>query len=321
MRRKLFFILFGLTSFSQAFSQFAPIGSIPTIYNPGFAGEAGVPRIATNSILAAHSNTRSTTYMNCISYDNFFKKIRSGVSITAGQRAEYSKDESQAITPRFEKYIATIGISPKFSFRGKYTIAPFVDFSLTSVDKLLNYFTYDSPVREYNFQHKAFLSRTGFLINSAKAYVGLTVTVLESKFDEKKPVDDPVRSSLEQNVDAIFQAGYTFQRSPDSDHSFTPQIAIRWDKNARRRIGLHDVSLIWRYKKFIYGMSVPGIAMGYQNDRIRFLVSQWFFTPHNILVGVGVRYKLKSNNTSTIPFSRATPIQKFKIATDQTCHL
>ena len=312
MRRKLFFILLGLTGFCQAFSQFAPIGSIPTIYNSGFAGEAGAPRIAVNSILAAHTNTRSTTYSNCISYDNFFKKIRSGVSITFGQRAEYWKDELSTPNPRFEKYIATIGISPKFSVRGKYTIAPFVDFSLTGVDKLVNFFTYDSPVRQYNFQYNTILARTGVLVNSAKAYVGLTVTVLESKFDEKKPVGDNSFYLMEENVDIIFQAGYTFQRSPNSDHSFTPQIAIRWDKNFHRRLILHDISLIWRYKKFIYGLSSPGIAMGYQNDRIRFLVSQWFFTPHNIICGVGIRYKFKSNNTSAIPFSNVASIQNSK---------
>ena len=299
MYRKLFFIVAGMISLTRVYSQTAPIGLVPTVYNSGFAGEAGVPRIAAVSFLNTSYRIPGalTAYSNYVSYDDFFKKIRSGISITVGQEAWHS--EQQPVT-RFKKNIATIGVSPKFSFKGKYTIAPFIDFSVHNPDR--ENFTYYSSMYRYNYQYTAILTRAGVLLNSARAYVGVTVSISEKKIFEELTNTPPFQIS--DNVSAIFQAGYTYQRFPDSDFSFTPQIAITYKHSpVLRGFEFNDISLIGRYKKFIGGLNVPGIVLGYQNERLKFMVSQWLFSVGHVYAGsVGIRYKLKSDNTSTIPF-------------------
>lgn len=305
MHRKLFFILVGMINFTLVYAQTAPIGLVPTIYNSGFAGEAGVPRIAAVSFLNTSYNIAGATtrYSNYISYDNFFKKIRSGVSITVGQETQYSRDDlPTSYVPRTEEYVATIGISPKFSFKGKYTIAPFVDFSISDFDKS-SYYGYYSPGSEFHYQYTSVLTRAGLLMNSAKAYVGVSVTVSDAKIHEKM-VNMPDYGNL-KTFRATLQAGYTYQRFPDSDFSFTPQIAINWDRNSPmvNNIDFHDISLIGRYKKFIGGLNIPGVVVGYQNDRVKIMLSQWLFSLKNVYSGsVGVRYKLKSSQALPVPF-------------------
>jgi hypothetical protein len=261
-----------------------PIGALPTYYNGGFAGEAGVPRInafthLSYSIDRGYGGTIGPTNSGIvISADHFVKKIRSGVAFTAG----LDNFGGTSKGPLF-----SVAVSPKFSFKGKYTFAPFADLTYHRHHVRLSYYPASVPSpsnfpRDFIVQN--FGIRTGFLVNSARAYAGLTADVANYATDVLKMTE---RWRAFENVRYTLQAGYTFQRTPDSKFSFTPQLALslsrysQYDSSKMERlrkniITLMDLNLMFRYSKFIAGINSVGFVVGYQTEKFRIQFTNFY---------------------------------------------
>jgi hypothetical protein len=259
-----------------------PIGALPTFYNGGFAGEAGVPRIANFSFLGRElSSINVPNYIGdyngagtFISIDHFLKKIGSGVAFTASKVSDNSVSNGAFVS---------VVISPKFSLRGKYTFAPFADFSF-----IRGHNTYPPGVTFSNFPSdyvtRDFKIKSGFLINTARGYVGLSAELVNYSTDI---FANRETWRIFSNVRYTFQTGYTFQRTPESKFSFTPQLALLYYQYKRHDpvsggmvrmsvIDLMDLSLMFRYSKFIAGVNNSGLILGYQTDKLRLLVGNMY---------------------------------------------
>jgi hypothetical protein len=308
-------------------AQHVPSGTIPSYYNGGFAGESGATRISGFGYVDYSKRVDGYNYGSILSGDVFLKAIRSGVSITLGQRETSRQFESST-------EFAGIGISPKFSFQGKYTLAPFVDikYSATRVDNFYRFFLshYDNggsgepcmclnPTFEFEFA----ILRGGFLFNSSKGYLGVSFDLVrhlfENDFDDGYDVDLNLN---EQVFSALLQAGYSFQSSPKSKFSFTPQLALRYNTNEldpgsdepfqREGFFVSDISLMLRYKRLIAGLNTsasslslfdlfasPSLAVGFQNTNWKIQLNQNFgrfsylgvnSARVNYIASLGVRY-------------------------------
>ena len=275
-----------------------PIGALPTRYNGGFAGEAGEPRLSFFSFVESGprnyvNNAHSIYTGSFISVDHFLKKIRSGVAFTVGQSITKNWGIDSRVTS------LSLAISPKFSVKGKYTFAPFADFTFSHGDHEFD------PTRYPDFYHSsnAFNLKTGFLLNSQKAYVGLSTNILGYYS----------RGSLYffSNMAYYLQAGYRFQRTPESKFSFTPQLLISYHRPSFENpmtnqhetynfISLADLNLTFRYKKFIAGLNNSGIMFGYQNNKFKLQVTN-YYTDRISLNG---RWELSDHTTA---FTRILP--------------
>jgi hypothetical protein len=231
------FLIF-CAEFIQA--QSLPVGSIPIFYNGGFAGESGVPRIASVSFFQSDSKgPGSGGFTNIISYDNFFKKSRLGAGFMAGQsNAVYAFYSTQM-------FFSKVSISPKFSLKGKYTIAPFVDLALGGTSANL---------------------AAGFLVNTINGYAGLTYSSYLNSKNHSRAYPIP-----------LLQAGYTFKRAPESKFSATAQLALGFiESNIHRSYFHKDLNLTFRRGKFIWGANFysGGILIGFQDSKFKVQFSQ-----------------------------------------------
>jgi hypothetical protein len=265
----------------KAGAQQVPIGALPTKYNGGFAGEAGSLRIASFS----YFNFGETGYYvgqnwpgrgSFISIDRFFKKIGSGVAVTIGQEGGGSQ------YTHYKNTSTGLAISPKFSFRGKYTFAPFADFSYEAS----NYkFEYPFLILRHDtishWKNKNLITKTGFLINSSKAYIGVSAQVLTVWTLGYR--DTTITHFLSQ-MKYTLQAGYTFQRTPESKFSFTPQLLVYYDRysyvnqTTLQRVHINtievlDINLMFRHQKIIWGINSTGLMLGYQTNRFKLQVT------------------------------------------------
>jgi len=300
--RRLIFIL-GVTSTIHAFAQdeIVPVGQLPTHYNAGFAGEAGRARVAVFSYMQFFQRQLGD-YSNHFSYDNFFQKLHSGVSIQAGQF--YSKWLPGNPVFEWQNSYAKVAVSPKLSFKGKYTFAPFVEVGIKNLGGVNIYADIPSQPDD-KYRSTAVTVQSGFLFNTSKSYLGLSVTTYRSEFNKENYHPG---SSYQNQFEIILQAGHTFQRRPDSKFSFTPQAVIKYhvwdvyslpDRPRYYSIDFPDLSLLCRYKKVTGGLTTAGITVGYQNEDTRILLYTW---PSNLFsLGVGFRHKFKSDNAT--PFS------------------
>lgn len=221
-------ILLSLNAFCQ---DLPPLGSLPMLYNGGFAGESGDLRINAGGIYRHEKNnsyedSQSSFYLSA---DGLIPKIRTGI----GASAIYSNSTNG---------LYTLSVSPKIPLKGRYTIAPFVDVNYVGrADRHL-----DSHFR----------IRAGVLFNSRKLYLGLSLDPFER---------------------LTFQGGYSFQKSPQSKFSFTPQLVIGYVRHiyeGKNHIALRDFSLMFRYQKIIWGLNRNGVALGYQSDKLKVMISQ-----------------------------------------------
>jgi|GEM_PF-1574909 len=256
-------------------AQRIPAGALPMNYNGGFAGEAGAPRVAAFSLFdyGPFPYYGSDPYVlnrgSFISVDNFVKKIRSGVGLTAGHQ---TNDHSYRSTSM------SLAISPKFSHLGKYTFAPFADFSFGRTHYLM-----DPLYNPVHFVSDNFSFKSGFLLNSDKAYIGVSAEILRD--------GSRYAARFLENVEYYLQAGYTFQRTPGSDFSFTPQLVLSYQRIDYERIWTYepitvnwlrlvDLSLGFRHKKFIWGINNTGLMAGYQSDRFKLQVTNFYTDRH-----------------------------------------
>ena len=272
--------------FSSAFSirsvaqRGVPVGALPTYYNGGFAGEAGVPRLASFSYVKVGLREFSpddSPYNNAgtfISFDHFLKKIGTGVAFTAGTE-KFSRGS--------KGNFVSLSISPKMSSKGKITFAPFADISY---QRFNNTFLYElTPPFPSRFVTEDLVIRSGFLLNSSRAYIGLSAEVLSYATDFP---------SLKENWKVFpdrainLQAGYTFQQTPESKFSFTPQLALSFSRGnyyyysvaqpikKMNFINLMDLNLMFRYDKWLAGINSAGFVLGYQTNKFKLQVTNFY---------------------------------------------
>lgn len=261
----VFFNMVAGLFYMEVAAQDAPISSLPMEYNGGFAGEAGTPRLASFSRFRT-IHYPGVRYAQYVAYDNFFKKIGSGVGFTVG----HTSARGRAVG-NFENTSAMLAISPKFSFQGNRTFAPFVDFTFINSSYSASG---GSPYPANSLMDHNYLGlfRTGFLYNWRSAYFGMSAALV--KFDKANESLYRFHRNISLQPAFDFQAGYTFQRRPDSKFSITPQVAIR----VQREYGVdfQDISVSLRYKKCLIGLNQAGFMLGWQNDQFRVQLSQNF---------------------------------------------
>lgn len=259
-----------------------PVGALPTYYNGGFAGEAGVTRVASFS----YSNFKidnafnsayiaSPVFGSFLSVDHFLKRISTGIAFTGGVESLDSRSGS--------KY-ASLAISPKISVKGKYTVAPFVDAVYERATVRLSAL-YD-PSQYSSFEINDLKIRGGFLVNSSRAYVGLAAAFARYYKTDYYALEG--RWTTFSNMTFSFQTGYTFQQTPESRFSFTPQLALSfyreiypYDSTGQKIIKnnvivLRDLNLMFRYDKWIAGVSSAGLVLGYQTSRFKVQISNFY---------------------------------------------
>lgn len=120
--------------------------------------------------------------------------------------------------------------------------------------------------------HRQLLSKGGLLFNTRKYYIGYSATILNRNYLNGEKVQE---SFVPWQT---IQTGYTFQKNPESDFSFTPQLAFS--------IGLGDEgtffsgkrNLTARYKRYLAGVNTAGpfigVQLGYQINKWRLMLSQ-----------------------------------------------
>jgi hypothetical protein len=293
--------------FATAEAQLLPVGFLPTYHNGGFAGEAGAPRISTFSYynhgdFGGFANRYSWTRKgSLVTADHFFKKMRSGIALTAGQ-----EKDTESTTDSYKNSMISLAFSPKFSSRGKYTLAPFVDVSVVRTKYIafeeVHY--YGSPFPPGSYHWNELGVRTGFLVNSDKAYAGISAEI----FDYNSSPFENTHYRFLSEIKYLLQTGYTFQRKPESRFSFTPQLLLGYERYRIETIGewhrqiIIDLNLVFRYGKFIAGLNRAGFMAGYQNSKVKIQLSGILNRRFNAYTGsVGLRYVLRKDQNVKTP--------------------
>ncbi len=272
----------GLLLFVASFAAYGqettnlPLGALPMQYNGSFAGEAGSPRISTNVGLITGRGTYGKGYHLNASYDQFIPALRSGIGATVFY--------GHAASPLYE-YSGqgfSVAVAPKISLNGKWTFSPSLDLTYDRGRlPFSNSFLNDSLIPAYGYTSEQWQSRAGFLLNTSKLYIGYSVAVVDHRridfTNGDRFLGRPTRFS------SWLQLGYTFQKSPESDFSFTPQLAFYIGSNrtlrfnrTNDRIGVnyfYAFNLNFRYKQFVWGVNNMGLHVGWQSHRVKVMAS------------------------------------------------
>lgn len=292
MKIKSVFFCFGIVLSLQAPAQEIPLGILPMQYNGGFAGEGEKARFVIGGGLRSYnSGERGNNYFG--SYDQFFPKLRSGIGVTISGFQWASSFNSQTIGAGDNSLM--LSFSPKFSYKGRHTFAPFIDWSISHNDRPTDFS--QPAVRKEFFVNKV---RVGVLYNSRKLYAGITYYAI-SKISGK----DLPPFFYRRNYSIDLQAGYTFQKLPESKFSLTPHLIIflGYDTYFDRPLAINfNFNLMFRYQKFLWSLNntrwslnSTGLGLGYQNSNFRILLSQnlIFFTKKSKESVLSLRYILK----------------------------
>jgi hypothetical protein len=261
-KTKTVLVCLGIILTIQSFSQDIPLGTLPMLFNGGFAGEGENARVTTGiggRNGAGWSREKMFNYFG--SYDQFLPKLRTGIGVTLIRSHYNYYISSDTASYDHRKNAAIISLSPKFSFKGKYTLAPFADFAYSTHE--------DSQLGD--FLNRRIGIRTGFLFNARKFYAGVTYNTYTKHYT----MNSYFLESYER-YPLILQVGYTFQRLPESNFSFTPQFAffIRPNPSLYEDRLDFDFNLMFRYKKFIGSFNNNGLGLGMQTNKFRVLLSQ-----------------------------------------------
>ncbi len=270
-------------------AQDAPLGALPTQFNPAFAGEAGSPRISSsfvyrtlpeskpvpNTQMMAHYPYR--TFGASTAYDQFVPALRSGVGIATSH--------TQGATPyyTFQAHSVSLAVAPKFSVGGKYTLSPSVDVEYGWLQRSHK----EHPVVTWrgDFERHWVRSRAGVLFNTEKYYVGYSAVVLVGPSWRYPYIGR--KAGLYGIFLSHLQLGYTFGSSARSKFSFTPQLALRLGEEGHysphstryagsirgRGVGIEAFNLGCRYKQFLWGVNNVGVHVGWQTERLRVILT------------------------------------------------
>jgi hypothetical protein len=278
-----------------------PLGALPMQYNSSFAGEAGGPRISSSfgygikryaSVLANSAYYLSHSYILYTSYDQFIPKLRTGIGFTAGV------DGSSATNGASKGTYVAFAIAPKFPIKGKVTISPSIDVRYSSYKGLSDFID-----DKWRTKGNSFTTRAGLLINTPKFYIGYSANMLSNSAIEYTYHDSTFSGVSPKGFTSFLQMGYTFQRSSESNFSFTPQLLFQIGSAntyyGHGLVHLEAVNLNFRYKKFIWGISNAGLHVGLQTKKFKAAVANSFgFSSSSNLYGVNLslRYTFKSDN-------------------------
>ena len=251
-----------------------PLGTLPTQYNAGFAGETGSPRL--NTVTGLLLSRENTGYKAYAAYDQFFPAIRSGIGIAAGYN-QWRLGDKQPGSYHYSNratYIA-VAVAPKFSVGGKVTLSPSIDASLHWGRNA------STSTSGENRDHvsNTLRSRIGLLLNTEKFYVGYAMHLVD-RFSNRLRNDTASwqDAGRTEKITSYWQFGYTFGPGTQSRFSFTPQLVFRTgtDRYAKRGYVLFspvDFNLNFRYNKIIWGVNKTGVHIGWQTDKLRIMLS------------------------------------------------
>ena len=268
MRRLYLSLLFLSTTFlyGSAFSQITPIGIFPMQYNPSFAGSIGKSRLVSD--LLFHKYNQNSGLGLAFSYDNYLPKIRSGFGIAANIHGSTS-DDGYYKTDQ-QSAIVSFTIAPKISLKGKYSISPSLQVGYQDFSKKYNT-SYQHHEDRYS---TGLVSTVGILFNATHFYIGYSILIFKTH-DLNDIYNDKYSSFL--------QFGYTFQKNTDSKCSFTPQIVLPIFSSSKYFVYWPGYNLGFRYNNYLLGVfsqfnlfTPTGIQLGWQNKKVRFLVSNDF---------------------------------------------
>jgi hypothetical protein len=267
--KKIIFILLLIFSamIEKSYAQPSQIQALPMQYNPSFAGAADKGRLSSNFSISNWSmgNNKPLGILsgNAISYDQFISKIGTGVGVSFSHDM-YHQNIGVTYKGVIQGHNTSISaaISPKISFKGKFTLAPslqiikYVNYNDSKFDTIGNNSIYGTQVR------------SGILLNSDKLYAGYTAILYNPSFTKT-----PHKKISNHFYGSFFQAGYVFQRNPESKRSFAPAIVLGIYKFSRIQIKLLQINLNFKFNKFICGLG-GGIMIGYQNNRLKIMYVQ-----------------------------------------------
>jgi hypothetical protein len=274
------------------------INAMPFYYNPSFAGNSSQARIAvSNSIIRTEtkdlnsSDAKEKIGQNFISFDKFIGKIHSGV----GAQFRYSNDVgylNNSVNMKSITFEGSIVIAPKFSFKGKYTLSPSLQFTHSNLS-----YHYQGPnsdsLAASNSTGTIGLTQlnSGILFNSKKFFAGISVVLLNRI---SKNVEYP-------SFSGSFITGYTFRRTEKSNFSLTPVVFFQVYRDNNYSItssynnpiyfifddnSYSSLSLSAKYRKVIAGIGInrtTNIMLGYEGNKLRIM-----------LIGQYVRSTIKS---------------------------
>ncbi|WP_224997559.1 type IX secretion system membrane protein PorP/SprF [Cesiribacter sp. SM1] len=261
-----------------------PLGALPMQFNGSFAGEAGVPRLSLNSSYfweRVISYRESSLYTSDLSYDQFIPGIRSGVGLTVGGHKFFRTFQQPSNQEEVvQSYHVTLAVAPKISIKGKYTLSPSI--SVQYFER--NLVSEEPQTAAATLRVKGVASQFGLLWNTPKYYIGYSFNgfgYTNSKGEILSHGDTILvtNANLPYYFTSRLQAGYTFQRSSESDFSITPQVVIlltdrfRYSEESLFSRYVEAYNLNFRYKQFIWGVNNAGIHVGLQTERLRFMLT------------------------------------------------
>lgn len=290
-------MLLPFLSYGQATNSL-PLGVLPMEFNPSFAGGAGAARL--NSAFgysASKSNFGSGQgYDLFASYDQFVPSLRSGLALTVSRvssssvsynpraKGSFFKPSKEVVGEFFsEDYLISMAVAPKFSIKGKYTLSPSVDFSLQHGSFNSQAAPGHSLYVPESGSYMHLSSKLGLLFNTHKYYIGYSASIFGKTNLSWEETPNTYNPLLRQGIHPGYtwqtiQAGYTFQKNPESEFSFTPQLAFSLalgDEGTNLNL---KFNLTARYKRYLAGLdgSMPfvGAHVGYQTDKWRLMLNQ-----------------------------------------------
>lgn len=278
VRSGLLLSLSSFAAFGQQTSEL-PLGALPMQYNGSFAGEAGSPRISSNFGFGHRYSYLNREYYRGvyhqqITYDQFVPALSTGIGV--GAQAAQFESLYRGSSGGF-----SVAVAPKISLNGKYTLSPSLKLEYAAVHApTRNVLINDTSVVRYGYDSKYLLGRAGLLFNTSKFYAGYSVDIAEYwafNYD-----NGPQGSRRLDRFRSYLQLGYTFQRSPESHFSVTPQVAfyighgVITRRNIYEQFGINlfqGYNVTFRYKEFIWGVNNMGLHAGWQGRRLRVMAS------------------------------------------------
>jgi hypothetical protein len=204
----------------------------------------------------------------------------------------------------YSGYTVSAAVAPKFSLRGKWTLSPSLDLEYLGGRSTVN------DIRNLGFEGERWRGRAGLLVNTSKFYFGYSFVVMDRL--SQRFSNGISKAGRPTGFNSYLQLGYTFQRSPESNFSFTPQLT--WAIGTgdfpafdyRQKAGINyfqAFSLNFRYKQFIWGVNNTGVHVGWQSSRVKVMASNGIGSAGDGSSGyagnVSLRYMVKDNPTST----------------------
>lgn len=263
-----------------------PLGVLPMQYNSSFAGEAGGIRLNTAfayNVMLDSETWKDQDFSYHASFDKFIPALRTGIGISVHRGTvadEFTLNAPDGIEVEkltFSSNRISLAVAPKFSIAGKLTISPSVDFSYGRGKTEANFPANMGPIDYAHYykpgEHQWLESRLGLLLNTSKYYIGYTAYLMNRHYHNNEET-----GLLSNEYISYLQAGYTFQRNPDSKFSFTPQFAYRIGANQEMSFGEYifnagAINFSFRYDKYLAGFNNTGIHLGWQNEKVRVVTS------------------------------------------------